>query len=261
MVSMKRKQQGVGRVALVAAASAAFALGLALSVPSGAQPQTWRTRAASEPILCNEQEPQAFLIRDNWLTRRGMSDAETRERRDVAQRAIRYRTENYGYFQGFGQAAWNPTTPMQNARSVRLFDRPTRLNERIIPAARCAEQEIARSCQDTYQPGRLSGIRDRNTYHNGEVSNHVYGIAIDLDPNQNTCCNCVKEWRLHRLCQTQPASIFDRMVMPECWVRSFEKYGFYWLGHDQLMDTMHFEFLGDPRHILRSDGPPPHMQR
>ena len=37
--------------------------------------------------------------------------------------------------------------------------------------------------------------------------------------------------------------------MPECWVRAFEKYGFYWLGHDTLMDTMHFEFLADPNRI------------
>jgi hypothetical protein len=36
------------------------------------------------------------------------------------------------------------------------------------------------------------------------------------------------------------------MAMPECWVTAFERYGFYWLGHDELKDTMHFEFLGDP---------------
>jgi hypothetical protein len=260
-MKQKRSTRLEGRVALAASASAAFALGLAFSTPGDAQQESWRTRAASEPILCNEQDPQSFLIRDNWLVRRGMERDEIRERRERADQAIRYRTERYGYFQGFGQVAWNPTTPMQNMRGVRLFDRPIRLNERIIPAARCAEQEIARSCRDTYQPRRLSGIRDRNTYHNGEVSNHVYGIALDLDPSENTCCNCVKEWRMHRLCQTQPDSIFDRMVMPECWVRSFERYGFYWLGHDQLMDTMHFEFLGDPDHILRSDGPPPHMRQ
>lgn len=243
------------RAALLAACASAFAIGVSVSVPSGAQDEEatgWRQRAAGEEILCNEQEPQAFLIRANWLTRRNMDAAEVRERRDVAQQAIRYRTENYGYFQGFGSPAWNERTPLQNAVGVRLFDRPTRLNQRIVAAARCAEQEIARTCQDDYSPRRLSGIRDRNTYHNGEVSNHVYGIAIDLDPNENTCCNCVKEWRLHPLCQATPRSIFDRMVMPECWVRGFEKYGFYWLGHDQLMDTMHFEFLGDPERILRT---------
>ena len=32
-------------------------------------------------------------------------------------------------------------------------------------------------------------------------------------------------------------------------VEVFEKYGFYWLGHDRLEDTMHFEFLGQPELI------------
>lgn len=249
------------RIAVVALSSSAFALGVCLSAPGGAQEearaQSWRERAAREEILCNEQRPQPFLVRANWQVRRDMDAATVRERRERAQQAVRYRTEKYGYFEGFGQPSWNDHTPLQAARGLRLFDLPVRLNERIIAAARCAEQEIARTCQDDYRPHRLSGIRDRNTYHNGEVSNHVYGIAVDLDPQENTCCNCVKEWRLHPLCQSQPNSIFDRMVMPECWVRGFEKYGFYWLGHDDLMDTMHFEFLGDPEHILRSDGPPP----
>lgn len=239
--------------------SAAFVLGVCISMPSGAQDDGeeeagWRQTAADGEIPCNPQDPQDFLIRANWQTRRNMERDEIRDRRAVHQKAIRYRTENYGYFEGFGLEAWNDRTPMHDAQGLRLFGRPVRLNQRIIPAARCVEQEIARACTDDYQPRRLSGIRDRNTYHNGEVSNHVYGIAIDLDPRENTCCNCVKEWRLHPLCQNQPDTIFDRMVMPECWVRSFEKYGFYWLGHDRLMDTMHFEFLGDPERIT---GPAP----
>jgi hypothetical protein len=243
-----------GKVTVLVLSSAAFALGVAMSAPGGAQEAetSWRVRAAAEEIACNEQQAQPFLIRAGWQTKaRNMTPEEIRERRAIHERAIRYRTETYGYFQGFGQPAWNPRTPMENVVGLRLFDRPVRLNQRIVAAARCAEQEIARSCQDDYQPGRLSGIRPENTYHNGEVSNHVYGIAIDLDPTANTCCNCVKEWRLHPLCQSTPRSIFERMVMPECWVRSFEKYGFYWLGHDTLMDTMHFEFLGDPDRIAR----------
>jgi hypothetical protein len=39
-------------------------------------------------------------------------------------------------------------------------------------------------------------------------------------------------------------------------VHAFERYGFYWLGHDVLQDTMHFEFLGDPDRIVRTPGGP-----
>lgn len=254
------------RAGALALGSALAALLACAALPIDAQEAeeaapTWRERAASEEIVCNPQDPQDFLIRANWTVRNYMEREEIRARRRVHQQAVRYRTTVYGFFTGFGRREWNSTAPLDNAERLRLFDRPIRLNRRILAAARCAEQEIARTCQDDYAPGRLSGIRDRNTYHNGEVSNHVYGIAIDLDPRENTCCNCVKAWRLHPLCQATPRSIFDRMVMPECWVHGFEKYGFYWLGHDRLMDTMHFEFLGDPDHILMSDGPPPHMSQ
>ncbi len=87
----------------------------------------------------------------------------------------------------------------------------------------------------------------------------VYGIAIDVDPNKNTCCMCVAQWGDHPLCQTPVDSIYERMAMPACWVHVFERFGFYWLGRDRLQDTMHFEFLGDPEHILKSQGHPPHM--
>ena len=251
-------------LALAIASSAAFGVVLG-ALPTDAQDEapdtrTWRERASEGDIPCNAQEPQFFLVRAHWQTKRWMERDEIRDRRGVHQQAVRYRTENYGYFEPFGSPGMNASNPMSNAVGLRLFDRPIRLNRRIVEAARCAEMEIARTCEDDYAPRRLSGIRDRNTYHNGEVSNHVYGIAVDLDPRENTCCNCVKEWRLHPLCQATPESIFERMVMPECWVRGFEKYGFYWLGHDRLMDTMHFEFLGDPEHILVSDGPVPAPQ-
>jgi hypothetical protein len=237
----------------LAALAAGFCFGVVSRLPAQEAPdeRTWRETAAEGAIPCAEQAPQDFLIRSNWVVKhRRMDRDEIGRRRRLAARAVRYRTEHYGYFEGFGEASWNPRTPMDNAVGLRLFGRRVRLNRRIVDAARCAEMAIARSCEDDYQPRRLSGIRDRNTYHNGEVSNHVYGIAVDLDPSLNTCCNCVKQWREHPLCQATPDSIFDRMVMPECWVRSFERYGFYWLGHDRLMDTMHFEFLGDPDRIL-----------
>lgn len=247
---MQRPTRSLLALGLVVGSVAVSSLAAVLVAqePSEAAP-TWRQRARQEPIQCAEQQPQPFLIRANWQTKRWMEREEIQARRAIHQRAIRYRTENYGYFEGFGRREWNRQTPMQQVVALRLFDRPVRLHRRIAAAARCAEQQIARTCEDDYAPRRLSGIRDRNTYHNGEVSNHVYGIAIDLDPRQNTCCNCVKEWRLHPLCKNTPRSIFERMVMPECWVRAFERYGFYWLGHDRLMDTMHFEFLGDADRI------------
>lgn len=238
----------IPKLAVLSASLGALLIGLA--IPLAAQDEA--PRSAPEPgPPCNHQTPLDFLVRGNWQTRGRMPRDEVLRRRDLHQQAIRFRTEHYGFFPGFGSAEWNARSPMDNSAWTRFAGLRVRLNARVLPALRCAEEEIRAHCAATpYQPSRLSGIRDRNTYHNGEISNHTYGIAIDIDPNRNTCCGCVAPWNEHPLCQREVESIYERMVMPECWVRSFEKFGWYWLGHDTLQDTMHFEFLGDPDRIL-----------
>jgi hypothetical protein len=84
------------------------------------------------------------------------------------------------------------------------------------------------------------------------VSNHLYGIALDVDPEHNVCCKCLGRAAVHPVCTRPGATLADRMAMPPCWVAAFERFGFYWLGRDELEDTMHFEFLGDPDRILRA---------
>jgi len=234
---------------IVALCFAAAALGLVVGADGRAQ--TPAPTPTTTPVRCNEQTPHDFLIRGNWQVRGRMTPEERAAKREIHQRAIRFRTENYGFFPGFGRPEWNAHSPMQNSEWTTFFGLRVRLNRKVIPAVACAEAEIRATCTATpYQPQRLSGIRDRNTYHNGEISNHTYGIAMDIDPNRNTCCGCVPPWNEHPLCRRDVDSIYERMAMPECWVHAFEKYGFYWLGNDQLRDTMHFEFLSDPDRIV-----------
>jgi len=45
--------------------------------------------------------------------------------------------------------------------------------------------------------------------------------------------------------------VYKRTTLPKAWIKAFERFGFDWLGHDMLEDTMHFEFLGDPEKITR----------
>jgi hypothetical protein len=82
------------------------------------------------------------------------------------------------------------------------------------------------------------------------VSNHLFGIAIDIDPDRNPCCGCVGAWPDHPACKGSVSTVYERTALPRCWVHAFERYGFYWLGRDrELRDTMHFEFLADPDRI------------
>ncbi|HVY48406.1 MAG TPA: M15 family metallopeptidase [Minicystis sp.] len=206
---------------------------------------------ADEPpeVACNEQAPLPFLVRKNYVQHLATSPADRAARKAMHQRAIRYRTIHYGYFDGFGDPAWNAKTPHDYAEATRFMGLRVGLSRRIVPAVRCVEREIRATCGGGYRPASLSGIRPNNTFHDGEVSNHVYGIAIDVDPQKNVCCGCVGPAANHPVCR-RSSTLEERMAMPACWVRAFEKYGFYWLGHDELEDTMHFEFLGDPSKIV-----------
>jgi hypothetical protein len=193
---------------------------------------------------CLEQRAQDFLIRSNWFNHGP-------EGSRMFQQSLRYRTEHYGYFPGFGRPEWNHTSPRDNAVSARFMGMPIQINARVVPALQCVEASLrAGPAHLDYHPHGIGGIRFQNTYRGGEVSNHVYGIAMDIDSETNTCCGCLGNWPHAAPCGRRVSSIYDRMSMPNSWVETFERYGWYWLGHDVLQDTMHFEFLGDPDKIL-----------
>jgi hypothetical protein len=200
---------------------------------------------SSPTSACNEQVPQDFLVRHNFLREPGGN-----------QRAIDYRNQTYGTYQTPGRPPSKAPPPSTAVITTTFMGLPVRMHRKVVPALKCAEEEIKRSCTDhPYTARALAGVRFKNTYRGGEVTNHIYGIAIDVDPDRNTCCGCVKPWNNALRCQRPAKSEYDRMEMPECWVHAFERYGFYWLGHDVLMDTMHFEFLGDPERIEKAVAP------
>ena len=231
-----------------------FALLLALALPSISFGQDSVLSDTVEPI-CNPQQPNPILVRANYIRHRHMSSAE-RDRADaVHAEAIRYRTEQYGYFEGVGDPEWNSQTPRENSRRTDFMGVSIRLNERVIPALQCVEAEIRATCKDEpYQPQRYSGLR-RSPTPGREISNHVYGIAIDIDPRDNTCCGCIGTWGEHELCDVETDDIFERMSMPRCWIKALSLYGWYWYGHEDIQDTMHFDFLGNPDAIYRRPDP------
>ena len=201
---------------------------------------------------CAPQPAQEFLVEAHLRAKNLASARAQREWWATLQRSIRYRTEQYGYYKGFGSLAWNSRPLQSQMRVAKFFGLSVVLHERVIPALRCVELALERDCGDTpYRPRSLAGVRQTNTYFGGDVTNHVYGIALDIDPSVNPCCNCVEPWRDNPRCLGNKTD-FERMAMPRCWVATFEQYGFYWLGHDELKDTMHFEFLGDPARISPS---------
>jgi hypothetical protein len=214
---------------------------------------------AEEPVdagphvpACQAQAAQEFLIRSHYIPKWTATADEKKAAAEAHKEAIRYRTEQYGYVAGFGDPKLNAHAPTSYVEETTFMGLKVKMHKRVIPALACVETAIKEACKDKpYTPKALAGIRYKNTFRGGEVTNHMYGIAIDIDPNLNSCCGCVKPWSDDPRCFKKANTPYDRMAMPECWVHEFEKYGFYWLGNDVLQDTMHFDFLGDPEKIMK----------
>lgn len=220
------------------------------SAPTAALSASPSSTSPAEP-RCREQPAQDFLLRRHQLAKIGASADEQRRIEAARKRSIDYRTRHYGRFPGFGSRRDNPHAPQFYAKRTKFMGLPVVLHEKIVPALACVEAALRRDCTaQPYRPRHLSGLRFENTFKDYEVSNHVYGIALDIDSDLNPCCGCVGKWSQVAACRRPASSPFERMAMPRCWVEVFERHGFYWLGHDELQDTMHFEFLGDPERIL-----------
>jgi len=204
---------------------------------------------------CNEQPPQEFLIREGYSYAPALSREERADRKVRHRRAIEYRTREYGHVEGFGDPSWNRLEPKDYAKGAKFMGLGVKMNVRVVSALSCVEEDIQRECAATpYAPRMLDTLRTKNTFHDNEVSNHLYGIAIDIDPDKNSCCGCVTPGAHWSKCDVKGLSAYERTALPRCWIDAFERYGFYWLGHDAaLEDTMHFEFLGDPERITKHE--------
>ncbi|WP_063796416.1 M15 family metallopeptidase [Chondromyces crocatus] len=236
----------------VVRALVASAIGLLALMPTvgGGPPALAKEKGGGQGTFehgCRVQKPQAFLQRKSFVIG-GMLDGTKQTK------AVRYLSEHYGYVDEKLTAAWSSESALGQAKSVRFMGLPISVHARIAPALSCVEKRIQQTCRgkSAYTPRAIGGFRGANTYRGGEVSNHLFGIAIDIDPDRNPCCGCVDPWPSHPLCKLKVRNAQERMAMPSCWVKAFERFGFYWLGDDTLEDTMHFEFLGDPDKITRT---------
>jgi hypothetical protein len=191
------------------------------------------------------QKPQHFLERRAFM-KSGVLDM---KKHAVA---MRYLVERYGNVDDEATTKWNPVPSHSHAKTVHFMGLPISVHAKIVPALAAVEKRITKTCTGSqrYTPRAIGGFRTQNTYRGVEISNHLLGIAIDIDPDKNPCCGCVDPWPSNPLCKN-PGPVFKRTALPKCWINAFERFGFDWLGHDTLEDTMHFEFLGDPDQITK----------
>jgi hypothetical protein len=206
-----------------------------------------KERAGTFEHGCRVQKPQGFLERRSFVRKRVLDPVRH-------AKAVRYLAERYGHVGDPETKRWADTHAREHTKTVSFFGLPIAIHERVAPALACVEKRIRTTCTDKksrYTPKALGGFRDANTYRGPEISNHLLGIAIDIDPDRNPCCGCVDPWPSHPLCKVEGKTAYQRTALPKCWIQSFERFGFDWLGHDELEDTMHFEFLGAPERIKK----------
>lgn len=143
-------------------------------------------------------------------------------------------------------------------RTVNFMGKGFLMHEVVQEPLSCVERYIKSRCE-SYEIKNISGWRPENSfkaqadYRQQEYSNHIFGLALDINPNDNPCCGCVKAWAKNPRClEENGAQVFEvgapigAHTIPACWVEAFKQYGFHWLGDDVLRDTMHFEFLAEP---------------
>jgi hypothetical protein len=190
------------------------------------------------------QSPQKFLKRRSFM-HKGVLDIKQQAA------AVRYFAERYGHVDE-DTMRWSSRSARVQMKTVRFMGLPVSIHAKIAPALACVERRIHKICTGAsrYTPRAIGGFRSSNTYRGVEISNHLFGIAIDIDPDRNPCCGCVDPWPSNLVCKNT-GSVYQRTALPKRWVRAFERFGFDWLGHDSLEDTMHFEFLGDPDRITK----------
>jgi len=201
-----------------------------------------------------EEKAQDFLKRE--VVKRSPNPAA------ALKTSIQYRISHYGHFPAGPYHEVNPTPVGNNIQDVTFLGLPAKVNKKIVGALTCVEQAIQTECLLTpYFAEHLSTFRTVNSYRGGELSNHVFGTAIDLDPAINPCCGCVPPWSDDPICQIPNQTAWERTKIPACYIKAFERFGFYWLGRDpDLQDTMHFEYLGQPRESLETSCPPEMIQ-
>jgi hypothetical protein len=187
---------------------------------------------------CIEAQPQSFLTRQHIINAQDPKLAQ--------ERSINYRFGQYGHLSPALGMSINPFPVSSYVEEGTFFNINIKMNKLALKQLKCVENAIQKNCDINYIPENLSTLRERNTYRGGEISNHMFGLAIDIDPAINPCCGCVPPWSDHPSCRDAGQSPYDRVQFPRCWIEQFSRFGFYWLGLDPMQDTMHFEFLAAP---------------
>lgn len=112
------------------------------------------------------------------------------------------------------------------------------VEERILEAAE-ADPAVAAFIRSL---ATVEGYNYRRVDGTESLSNHAYGIAVDLIPQSYRGRQVYWRWAENAGVDWYELPQDDRFQIPSAVVEAFERHGFVWGGKWHFFDTMHFEY-------------------
>lgn len=117
-----------------------------------------------------------------------------------------------------------------------FFGKEVQLHKKVLPCIQAVERDLKAQGTNYSVREPIPSLRwppDNPGFF------HPYGAAVDINPSDNPMCG---QFDPKNLCGSGN-SLTD---IPKEWVRTFEKYGFFWGGNYRTTkDYMHFEWHGE----------------
>ena len=239
--------RGIGPIAC-AGAAVVFALLAASGVASGGDDAERRPRATtrrrSRSSSAGTTSPQGRRARRAARRARPPPEGDP-----LPHRALRPRRR------ASATPEWNAKPPTAyNAAKTRFMGLEVSVNRRISRRSPAPSTRSTRPAAAATGPSRSPASAATTPSTTARSRTTCYGIAIDIDPEKNVCCGCVGPWPRSPRLSAHVDDSKSAWRCPPAGSKRFERFGFYWLGRDELEDTMHFEFLGDPSKIKKGSG-------
>jgi hypothetical protein len=195
-----------------------------------------------DPIPFYRYDPGPLVIREYDEDERAELEARAKEiDRDPPRR-----------HPGFMNAIWRLSdreTSWQRQKTTFFLGMKTMIHRDLLEDLAAVEEAILVAAQnDAAVRGFIAGLRSVEGYNfrrvdgTASLSNHSYGVAVDLLPASYGGRQVYWRWARDGRVDWLGLSSRDRYSIPPPIVEAFERYGFVWGGKWRFFDTIHFEY-------------------
>ena len=138
---------------------------------------------------------------------------------------------------------FGPPDTEANLTTVAFFDYAVTLHPKVAACLEAVERDLI-------DQGTTYRIKEIGSYREERADRpyffHQYGGAIDINPRTNPQCLEDLDDGREGVGNTDRCGLDRPYDLPDEWIETFERYGFYWGGNfSEGKDYMHFEWHGE----------------